>query len=61
MENNFMRVDEVSKVLDISKSFAYKVMQQLNDELEEKGYITIAGRVSRTYFNEKLYGILKKD
>ncbi|MEG1993915.1 MAG: helix-turn-helix domain-containing protein, partial [Oscillospiraceae bacterium] len=46
MKNNFMKVEEVAKELGVSKSFAYKVMQQLNDELKAKGYLTIAGRVN---------------
>ncbi len=29
----------------------------LNKELEEKGFITIAGRVSRKYYEEKFYGM----
>lgn len=56
MENKFIRVDEVAKELDVSKPYAYKLIRQLNDELKEKGFITIAGRVNRQYFYERLYG-----
>lgn len=56
MENKFIRVDEVTKELDVSKPYAYKLIRQLNDELKEKGFITIAGRVNRQYFHERLYG-----
>ena len=56
MENKFIRVDEVAKELDVSKPYAYKIIRQLNDELKAKGCITIAGRVNRQYFNERLYG-----
>lgn len=52
-ENNFMRVNDVAQELGISVSHAYKIMQQLNRELKEKGYMTIAGRVNRKYFMEK--------
>lgn len=52
--NNFMRADEVAEVLSVSKSFAYKVIQQLNDELKKQGYVTIAGRINKQYFMEKL-------
>ena len=31
--------------------------EQLKKELEEKGFITIAGRVSRKYYEEKFYGM----
>ena len=56
-ENSFMRVDDVVRELGISKSYAYKIVQKLNTELREKGYLTISGRVNRRYFMEKLcYG-----
>lgn len=31
--NTFMRVDEVAEILGISKSYAYKIVKKLNDEL----------------------------
>ena len=40
-ENNFMRVDDVARELGISKSYAYKIVQKLNAELRDKGYLTI--------------------
>ena len=54
--NTFMNVEDVMKALDVSQSFAYKMIRQLNAELKQKGYITIAGKVSTKYFNEKFYG-----
>ena len=61
MEKKFIRVDEVAKELDVSTTHAYKIMRQLNEELKAKGYITVAGRVNRQYFNERLYGAERKD
>ena len=56
MENKFIRVDEVAKELGVSTSYAYKLIRQLNNELKAKGFVGIAGRVNRQYFNERLYG-----
>ena len=54
MGNNvFMRVDEVADVLGISKSYAYKIVQTLNNELKAKGFLTISGRINKQYFLEK--------
>lgn len=53
-EQSFMRVDEVAAELGISKSYAYKIVQKLNSELKEKGFLTISGRINRRYFMEKL-------
>lgn len=52
----FMSVEDVMRALDVSQSFAYKVIRNLNAELKTKGYITIAGKISTKYFNEKFYG-----
>jgi len=56
-KNLFIRVDEMVSELQISKPYAYKLMREMNEELEKKGYMTISGRVSRQYFEEKFYGI----
>ena len=49
-EHSFMRVDDVAQELGVSRSYAYMLIQRLNAELREKGYLTISGRVSRRYF-----------
>ena len=60
-KQSFMRVDEVAQELGVSKSYAYKIVQKLNQELKEKGYLTISGRVNRKYFQEKAcYGGLER-
>lgn len=63
MENNslFMKVDEVADTLGVSKPYAYKLMRQFNEELSAKGFLTIAGRVSRRYFEEKVYGDTRRE
>lgn len=59
---SFMRVDEVAQELGISKSYAYKIVQKLNGELKEKGFMTISGRVNKQYFMERTcYGATKKE
>jgi len=57
MEKKLMvTAEEIAIELSVSKSFAYNLIKRLNGELAKKGYITIAGRVSRRYYEEKLYG-----
>ena len=59
---SFMRADEVAQELGISKSYAYKIVQKLNVELKEKGFMTISGRVNKQYFMERTcYGATKKE
>ena len=52
----FMNANDVSTYLEISVPMAYKIIRRMNDELRKQGYITIAGKVSKTYFEERFYG-----
>ena len=53
----YLTAQEVASMLGISESYAYKIMRQLNKELEQKGMIIISGKVNRRYFMERLdYG-----
>ena len=49
MNEKFLEVGDVMQILGISRSAAYKLMRQINSELEKKGYIVIRGKVSRKY------------
>jgi len=42
------------------KGVRYKVVRSLNNELKQKGYIVIAGKVSRKFFEERFYGCSSK-
>jgi biotin operon repressor len=61
MKNRFICAEEVAQELSVSKPYAYKLIRQLNEELKEKGFITISGRVNRQYFYERFYGAGKED
>lgn len=56
MSKMFMNVKEVMEVLEVSESYAYKLMKRLNRELQAMGCQTIAGKVDRKYFYEQFYG-----
>lgn len=43
MEPKFLRVEEVAQELSVSKPYAYKIVQKLNEELKNKGFLTISG------------------
>ena len=55
-DKSFITATELAEMLEMSEAHAYKIIRQLNEELKAKGFITIAGRVNRQYFNERLYG-----
>ena len=54
---NVITADEIAECLGVSKSSAYKIMHTLNKELKAKGFYTLAGKLSRRYFEEKFYGV----
>ena len=51
---NFMTAQDVADALGVSKSYAYKLVRQLNDEMEALGSITVRGRVDANYFRKKV-------
>lgn len=51
----FIFASEVSEKLCVSRAYGYRIVKRLNEELKEQGYITIDGRTSRRYFDEKFY------
>lgn len=55
-KKRFLNANDVAMYMNISTSKAYKIIKGLNDELASKGYITVHGKVSRAYFEEKVYG-----
>ena len=53
-EKIYMTVQDVADMLGISKSKAYEIVRQMNQELQEKGYLTVAGRVNSKYFHKRV-------
>ena len=51
-----MDVNAVAEFMCVSVPTAYKIIRKLNDELEANGYITVAGKVNRKYFESKVFG-----
>lgn len=56
-KNMYVTAHEVAEVLGVSEGYAYKVIRSLNDELKEKGFRVISGRVPTRFFEEKFYGM----
>ena len=55
-DKNFLNASDVADYMDVSIPMAYKIIRRLNDELEEQGYLTVSGKVSKRYFEQKIYG-----
>ncbi|MGL5085175.1 MAG: transcriptional regulator [Clostridium sp.] len=51
----FLSATDVSKILGVSVASAYRLVKILNEELKKKDKITIPGKISKRYFEEKTY------
>lgn len=51
-----MTVKDIKEVLLVSDTKAYQIIKQLNEELQKKGFMTVRGKVSSVYFNERFFG-----
>ena len=55
LENKaFLTVDDVAAEMGVSKSYAYKIVKKLNDDLQKMGYLTVAGRINTNYFRKRV-------
>ena len=54
-ENNkiYITANELAEMLGVSVGHAYKLIRKLNQELEKEGFLVIAGKVPRRYFEKR--------
>ena len=57
----FVRAGDIAKERGVSEAMGYKIIRNLNNELKEQGFVTVQGRLSRQYFEERIYGIKSKE
>ena len=56
MDGLFVNAKQVADDFGVSVNHAYKMIRLMNEELSSQGYLTVAGRVSRKYYLERIYG-----
>lgn len=56
MDTRLITAKEIASDLDCSMQHAYKIVRQLNTELNEMGCITMRGKTNRTYYEERMFG-----
>ena len=54
-QRKMLMANDVAELLIVSKSKAYSIIKQLNHELEQKGFITIPGRIPEKYLYNRLF------
>lgn len=53
MEKIFMDAKEVQEFLEVSRTTAYQIINEMNGELVELGYRVQRGKINRQYFLDK--------
>lgn len=51
----FYFADDIAEILSVSRPTAYRIIRQLNEELQKRGYRIVSGRVPRRFFEERYY------
>ena len=49
----FYNRDDIADILGYGRAKAYKIIRELNAELEAQGYLIRPGKISKKYFNER--------
>ena len=52
----YITANELSEMLGVSVGHSYKIIHRLNQELEKEGFLVIAGKIPRPYFEKRWYG-----
>ena len=55
VSKTFLFAEDVMQLFGCSRAKAYQIIAGLNQELKEKGYLFVSGRISRRYCEER-YG-----
>ena len=58
MDKIYLSAKDISELLEVSLSKAYKLVRTMNTDLATKGYLVIPGKVPTAYFKEQWYGLV---
>ena len=59
-EKIYYSATDIAAMLGVSTGKAYKILREMNKDLADKGFLTIAGKIPVEYFREKWYGAAKE-
>lgn len=57
MKAQFITAAEVAQIMGVSRTKAYQIVREMNNELKDMGYLTINGKCPLRYFQQKFYGL----
>ena len=59
-EKIYYSAAEIAAMLGVSTGKAYKILREMNKDLADRGFLTIAGKIPVEYFKERWYGATKE-
>ncbi|WP_144487120.1 ICEBs1 excisionase [Bacillus pumilus] len=51
----FLDVNDIMKIMDVSQNKAYKMIRELNSQLKDNGFKVMKGKVNKSYFESCYY------
>ena len=57
MTKQLYNAHDVMNILCVSESKAYKIIKQLNNELEQDNFLTVRGKVPIAYLQKRFFGL----
>ena len=57
MEKQFYTAQDLKDLLMVSESKAYGLIRQMNDELQDQGFLTVRGRIPVSYVKKRFFGV----
>ncbi len=59
-EKLYYSAEDIAGMLGVSTGKAYKILREMNKDLADRGFLTIAGKIPVEYFKERWYGATKE-
>lgn len=61
MSKQVYDAQDVAELLGVSISKSYAYIRQMNEELKEKGYLIVRGKVLAAYLQERFFGVRSRE
>ena len=58
MKKAMYNARELAEVLGCSESKSYQFIKQMNAELTKQGFLTVRGKIPRTYADKRFFGAI---
>ena len=58
MKKQVYSAKDLQELLGVSESKAYAYIRQMNAELQEKGFLTVRGKIPAAYVEKRFFGVV---